>query len=71
MENIYTVDTYIDMFKSCNNPFPFEFVNGSNLVKNSKSTIDLHTYVVYLHPEISFFESKKHFFDIRSKKKFL
>ena len=37
------VDTYVDKFKSCNNPFPFKVVNGSNLVKNWKSTIDLHT----------------------------
>ena len=27
--------------------------------------------LILLHPENSFFESKKHFFDIRSKKKFL
>ena len=44
MENIYTVDTYVDIFKSCrNNPFPFNVINGSNLVRNWKSTIDLHT----------------------------
>ena len=39
----YTVDTYVDMFKSCrNNQFPFKVVSGSNLIKNWKSTIDLH-----------------------------
>ena len=43
MENIYTTDTYVDMFKSCNNSFPYEVVNGSNLDENWKSTIDLHT----------------------------
>ena len=45
MENIYTFDTYVDMLKSCRNiPIPFKVVNGSKLVKNCKSTIDLHTH---------------------------
>ena len=44
MKNIYTVDTCVDFSKSCrNNPFPFKVVNGSNLVKNWKSTIHFHT----------------------------
>ena len=43
MENICTVDTYVDMLKSCNNSCPFKIVNGSNLVKNLKSTTDLRT----------------------------
>ena len=35
------------------------------------NTIPSHIMRMYILPENSFFESKKHFFDMRSKKKFL
>ena len=58
----YTLDTYVDMFKSCrNNPFPFKVVNGSNLVENWKSNKYLHTRRLP-SPRKQFLEIKETFF---------